>query len=553
MAVNFNQFVVQQPEWGGLYKAADTLERRRLRDDEQQQRKDARKHASAQFLQNYLDPKDYMSGTAYDPMIVKGLDEAMQQGAELAAKGVDTPTMMMALGPMVKKLSDYSSRAKTLNTQLDDQIKKMQQSDMTGYDYAALKREALQSAMFDVDPQSGKSTVNPSKADPGVDWISKVLQESPEKVTTNAALDEFAKKSSMSKDTHKVDKYTLKGELDSQKYHTIGQNWLQTEYDKEGRPVEMVPKYEEALNEGKPLTHPFKDQKTGKVTEAPVRMLEEGIFDNLPASAMHRIQALTKEKIKEFKVGGEEISMQDPKAKMVARAIAYDELNRRKARTIEYAGIENKPSTQQIILQNQNTPEYMEFLEQKAAASKRGRESVPDAGDEAKADKLNAGQALGRVFRNDPEFTSGGESELKGKAKVYGSDEVTDLGTRKVINITSALPGGGLKTNTAQGFDYGNVYYDPRSRSLILDKTSGSGFKKKTSKEIVPESKVGQFIANIAESNGIPRAGVRKLLDEIGYKDQKFTGANDDELFKKELEKRKKSYKMFDWANPKKQ
>lgn len=539
MALNLQNFITPQTDWAGLYKLGDTLERRNQRDEQRNLQREGRKHASAQFLQNYLDPKDYMSGTAYDPMVVKGLDDAMQQGMALAAKGVDTPTMMMALGPMVKKLSDYSSRAKTLNTTIDDQIKKMQQSDLNGYDYAALKREAMQSAMFDTDPQTGKATLNPDKADPGMDWISQTIAEKPELVTTNAALDEFAKKSPMQKTLSDITQYSPTGEMDRRKVHMIGQNWLVPEVDKKGATTGLVPKYEEAIDDGKPLTHPFKG-KDGKVTQATVRLLDEEIFNNLPAPAINRIKALTKEKIKDYKLGGESIDLNHPKAKLVGRAIAYDVLNQRKSSTIESAGIIDKPSAAQSTLNVQDSEKYFKMVEERAAATARGRESVETDADRAKKDKKNTGQAIGEVFKNNPDFISGESTELSGKASEYGGGAATDLGKIKAIDVTASFPTGAIKINKAEGYKYEKVYYDPKGRRLILDRATGEGMKKKTSKEVVPESKVGQFIANIAESNGIPRASVRQLLDEIGYKGQKFSGVNEDEIFRRDLQERKK-------------
>lgn len=539
MAANFSSFVTQAPDWAGLYKAGDKLEQRRQRDDQQAQQMQARKHASAQALQNYLDPKEYMTGTAYDPMIVKGLQDAMAQGMDLASKGVDTPSMYMALGPLVKKLSDYSSRAKTLNTQFDDQIKKMQQSNMSGYDYAALKREAMNEAMFDTDPKTGKATLNPNKADPGIDWLSKTIADKPELVTTNAAIDEFAKKSSMLKNIHKVDRYNLKGELDRQNYNTIGQGWLQAEFDKEGRPTGMVPKYQTATSDGKPLMHTFKDD-SGKETEAAVRLFDEAEFDALPDPVINRFKGLTKEAIKNYKIDGKAIDLGDPRAKLVSRAIAYDELNRRKTTTIENAGVENKPSSAQINLNVQNTPEYMDFTRDRAAAAKEGRNSVLSDAEAAKAAKLNPGQTIGKIFKNDKEFLQGAETVITGTIKEYGTDQKRNAGKIKAIDVTSVFPGGGLKANNAEGFDFKKIYYDPKSRSLIVQKESGSGYKKKTEQEQVPEAKVGQFIRQIAEANGIPTSTVRGLLDEMGYRDGKFGGVDQDYLLEKELQEREK-------------
>lgn len=524
--MNTSDFIIQQPDWGGLYKAGDTLERRRLREEQQRERAEGRKQASATFLKNYLDPKDYMSGTAYDPLIVQGLDDAMQQGMELAAKGVDTPTMMMALGPLVKKISGYSSRAKTLNQQMDDQIKNMKATGLEGYDYMKLKDEAMRSALFDVDQKTGQATLNPDKADPSVNWIAKTIQDSPEKVTTSAGIDEFAKKSPMTKTLSDIQQYDAFGNLDRRKVHLVGQNWLVPEVDDKGATIGMVPEYETAVDDGQPIMHTFTG-KDGKPTKAPVRVLDEKRFDALPKGVIDNLRGQAKLHLQEYETStGQKISENDPRAKLVTRALAYDELNRRKASTIESAEIIDRPSGAQATLATQQTAAYINNEFKKAQARAAGRESVETTSEREKAEKGNAIQSTAKIFRNDPDYMTAGASPFTGTVKEYGSDKTTQF-SGNVIDVTTAFPGGGLKSGRGEDHKFSKIMYDPANRSLIIEKVEGTGSKKKTTNEQIPESKVGQFMYEVAEANGIPRSTVKKKLEEMGYSGQKFTGAGE--------------------------
>jgi hypothetical protein len=135
------------------------------------------------------------------------------------------------------------------------------------------------------------------------------------------------------------------------KVHLVGQDFLVPDVDAKGVTTGLVPKYETAHDGGKPLMHTFTDAK-GVKTEAPVRVLDEGTFDNMlqrdPSIADH-IKGVVKAHIGEYKdENGQPLDIGSPKAKLVARAIAYDELNRRKKASIEQAQIDNKPSAAQV-------------------------------------------------------------------------------------------------------------------------------------------------------------------------------------------------------------
>lgn len=519
MAVNANNFILKYPEWEGLDKLAGNLERRAIKKEERDQQALARKQASATFLDNYLDPKQYLSGTAYDPMIVKGIQNAKIEGAKLASQGVDAATMMMALGPLVNQLSDYSIRAKTVNAQVDDTIKNMKASGYEGYDFAKLKDTALQQAFFNTDPQTGQPVLDPTKADPSVNWAAKAIDASPELVTTGGDLDAFAKQSPMNKSLSDIRTFDQTGKESRQKVHMTGQNWLVPDENEKGETVGMVPKYEIATDGGQPLMHTFKDE-AGKDVSAPVRMLDEALYDSMVKSkpgVNDYFRGLVKTDLEKL---GKDIPLNSPEAKRMARTFAYDELKRRKTSSIENAEVQGKPSAAQVNLNVQSSPQGLQFIEDRAEATARGRTSVTGMpGERTKG--TNVFQAIGNVMTNKPEFLEG---------------DVVPVNGKNVIDVTAAMPGGGLKKGIGEDEKYKSVYYDPKDRNLIVE-TQETG--KKGQKATITEPEIGPFMYKIAEANGVDRAEVRKWLNQIGYKDGRFTQVGNNAEAMKRLEAKK--------------
>src|SRR6185436_18415229 len=140
MGLNLDGFVTPEQNFGGINRAADTLERRKYRQDQLALQREGKKNAAGTFLNNYLDKRDFLTGTNYDPEVVRQLQEAMQEGSKHAASGADTPTIMMALGPKINKLNEYSTKAKLIDQQIKASSTKLK--TYKGYNTEALADEA---------------------------------------------------------------------------------------------------------------------------------------------------------------------------------------------------------------------------------------------------------------------------------------------------------------------------------------------------------------------------------------------------------------------------
>lgn len=198
MAINLDGFVTPADNFSGIYKAGDTLERRKYREDQANLQREGKKNAAGTFLNNYLDKKDFLTGTNYDPEIVRQLQETIQEGAKLAASGADTPTLMMALGPKVNRLNEYSTKAKLIDQSIKDSVGKLK--TYKGYNQDTLSDEAKKLAFYDDKGQ----LKDISTIDPNQDWITEVVKLHPEKVTSGAGLDDFVAKTPMSEYSKEV-------------------------------------------------------------------------------------------------------------------------------------------------------------------------------------------------------------------------------------------------------------------------------------------------------------------------------------------------------------
>lgn len=503
MALDVSDFEIKQPGWEGLYHIGDTIQRNKLRQAELDQQATAKRNAAGSFLNNYLDKKDYLTGTAADGLLVKQLQDAMAEGAKLAQAGADVPTMMTALTPLVGKINDYSARAKAINKQADDMISKMKENGLTGYDFGALKDTALKNAFYATDPKTGQPTLDPTKADPSTNWVQKAVEEHPEDVTTSAGLDLFAKNSPMQKTLSDVATYDPGGGMSRKKMHLIGQNWLTPDVDDKGVTTGLVPKHDIATEAGQPLIHDFNG------TKAPVRLLDEGTFDDMmqrrPDVADY-MRGIVKKHLSEYKTpDGKTIDLNDPRAKQVARAIAYDELNRRKAATMEQAAVENKPSAAQIRLTLGDTPEYLKLLKDQSEARAEGRLAGKGAGG-------NAPESIAQIFNNNPDYIGGDVEKVQG---------------RNMINVTGSFPAGGIKTGKGDAFKYRQIYYDPQKREMVVEKETTTmdpikGRQVNIGYETIPESKAGQFMNTIGGGNGMSPEKIREVQNRYGYSGGRF-------------------------------
>lgn len=511
MALDASGYIIKPMDFSALERMAERKDRNQQRAAQLAEQQQGKKNASANFLRQQLDPKDYLTGTAADPMIGQGLTDLLSQGSTMAANGVDNPTITMALASGIGKIINYSNRAKGVRKNVEDQITKLKDSGEVGFDLAKLQDMALNNAFYDVD-EKGKKVLNVDKADPAKNWVQDVIDRTPEDVTTSEALDEFAKKSPMQSLDDEVRTYDKFGNMNREKMRLIGQNWLTPERDATGRPTSLVPKYDLATEEGKPVMEDYTDDK-GNPMQRQVRLLKEDVFDQMMSSKKSTnafMRGQINKAVKENeRITGNKIDPDSPNAKRLAQQVAWKELDRRKNQSIQSISEVDRPSGAQASMNVQGTPQYRANVEANAAAAKEGRNSVPSQDEQDKANKTNIFQAFGGIAGNNPDYNSGPRTQIKG---------------RNVIDVTGSLPGGGIKKGPGQDDTYKKIYWDPGNREFHFDmETKDKNGAKKREIVTKTEAEMGPFLMSIAEANGIRANEVREWLDKIGYKNGKFT------------------------------
>lgn len=316
MALNTDGFVTKEQDFGGLYRATDTLERRRYREDQLSERREGKRASSLNFLNSYLDKKDFFTATPHDPELVRRMDELLSQGASLANQGADGNTIKMSLSPGVAKLNEYYSKAKLISEQKRQTIEHLK--SIPGIDVDKFANEFDNVAFYETDPKTGQRKVKDiSTIDPTMMYGDQVLKE--RDVFNNKGIEDYISKSGKETRLQDVSVYDRNRAMRRTKAEMTMPSYMVSDVDNRGAHVGFVPEFEIATDESQPILHKFKGEK-GDV-EAPVRMVTKEVFGSLPANAKAYILQETRKHAKE-----NNIPVSSPQSEMFARALAYDEL-----------------------------------------------------------------------------------------------------------------------------------------------------------------------------------------------------------------------------------
>lgn len=328
----------KENDFGGLYRAADTLEKNKYRQDQLAAQREGKRNAAGTFLNNYLDKKDFLTGTNYDPEIIRQLQETMQEGAKLASQGADTPTIMMALGPKVNKLNEYATKAKLIDQSIKESVSKLK--SYKGYNSDALSDQAKKMAFYD---DNGKlkdiSTVDPSQ-----DWITETVKTHPELVTSSAGLDDFVSKTPMHEYSKEV-QTMYGGKKNNVKYEAKAPFWSDISRDEKGNvavdisgnPIGLEVVGETVKDDkGKPMINPE--------TNEPYKVLEKNRFNAIMQHNPDIADYIRGQVNTHFKqIGADKIPDEgSPQWDIMARSILRDELQTRDKSYFKLADKETK-------------------------------------------------------------------------------------------------------------------------------------------------------------------------------------------------------------------
>lgn len=483
MAVDVQNFIIDAPRFEGLYQAGETLERRRLKSEQQRQQQQAQRAGSAKFLAGYLNPDDFLTGTHYDPLVNQQLNDLLTQGAELAQQGASPADLMMALGPGVKKLSEYSTKAKLIKNQIEQGITQLK--NVPGFNLDAVKKLASQRAFFD---EQGKLK-DISQVDPSMDFIGEVIKSSPELVTSATVFDEYVKNAPLRSIGEDITKALGPGKTRQFSYEAKLPPWMD---------IQRTEKGEIATDqEGKPLGIDIVSTTIEDDEGKPHKIVAENVYQQIVGNNPG-LQAYVRGQVREYfkKAGAKEIPPEgSPQWDMMARAVVYDEL---KSRDKSYFKFTDKPketaaATKAEIAQ---TPALLEATRKYYEATRK----PPSQGEDEKKPTRTTTYAdiIANAFNFDPDYTG---------------DPVTHNG-KTVLDLTPLLPD--LKYGNEPDDMYKSVYQDPQSRSLILIDRQGN-------EKVIPENKIFQELNKLSGYNNLNPAYIRNVMEKAGYEGGRFT------------------------------
>jgi len=380
MPIETSRFVIPENRFEALNVAAEGLRQDKARKEEEaqtqyqrQQSNEAKKLATAKFLEGYYDPKDHLSGTIYDDQVTKQILDLRNEAQNMVNQGVSDPNMITAaLAPKANRLFQYSQTAKYINDNLDKQLQNIPAN--SGYIKDKLRQRALDAAFKDDKGQLKDITT----IDPDVDWIGEAVKRYPKDVTNNTGLNEFIQK--VPKGTQLIDAktYNSRGGFTRKKLKVTAPEFMQLDIDERGNETrELVPKFELAMDDENPIIHPF-EGKDGKIVNAQVRLVDENVFKQILASNpsyADNLRGQVMEVLGQYKnKDGSEIDINSPQATNVARALLYDDLKNLRPGTVEDV-VETKPTQIKVYNTSGGSKKEVEKID---------LTEYPDAGNGAK-------------------------------------------------------------------------------------------------------------------------------------------------------------------------
>jgi hypothetical protein len=317
MALDLSGFVMPEQKYEWIGKIGENIEANRLAKQKAAKEQLVRREAGLKYFGDYINNyvAEIATGTSFDVIVHKGRQEALNQAETLIAQGVDIPTVSTIISPTIRKISDYASKAKILNKNISDGLEPYKNTK--GIDAKKLKENALKFAL-------GESGEHIDDLDPSQNFVQLAIEQSD--VFNTETYNEYAHDDKL-KDMYSGKKYTKSstGKVDSRDASIKKASYLVPELDNNKVAVGFVPKYQIATDEGKPLIAKFYTEQGAQ--DHPIRLFDENIFEswkNTPSQFPMYGYAMQEARKYATKEG---IPMTDPKVKMLARAIAYDELN----------------------------------------------------------------------------------------------------------------------------------------------------------------------------------------------------------------------------------
>jgi hypothetical protein len=313
MALDLQGFTTPEQSFAGLFHLAHDLRDDKARKEREAQQSRAMKATSGKFLADYLDPKDFLTGTNYDPLRTQRVADLMEEGMSLINKdGVTENSMLMAaLAPKVNKLIQEGEVIKAAESQRKQAMDLLK--DKKGINKQKFNDAFKDYVFYETDENGQKKLKDISQLDPSKNYADEVLRT--QDVYDATGFDDWIQKSGKEVREKDVKLTDEKGGMKQTKIAYTSPQMIKPEVDERGVFTgEFVPEYENLYRDGKPVVDIFNGKK-GIVRGISKDVWDFGMIPGAKAFALQEARNDAK------RLG---IPVSDPRVEDHARAIAYD-------------------------------------------------------------------------------------------------------------------------------------------------------------------------------------------------------------------------------------
>lgn len=306
-------FVLPENNFAGLYKTGDDLAAANKAAALKKEDDDKAKLAGQRYFQNQFKNKELITGTANDQAYGDLYGQATSQANELLSKGVDVPTVQMAVQPLLDQASIYSVSGKDFKLK-NDQANKLL-ADRNDINKEGFNKEVMNNA-FPIDPKTGRPDL--TKYDQNKNYWDEALSNG-ENVYNSNGVKKFFQGFKSSEDNNVYKVTNSDGTSTYTKNALSYPSFMQPIEDPVKGFVGFEPKHEIATDDNNTLLH-----KYGEQAGQPVKLLSEDVWNTMPSDNKAYYVQQVRNHIKGI---GSKTPLDSQQAEYYARALAYDDAN----------------------------------------------------------------------------------------------------------------------------------------------------------------------------------------------------------------------------------
>src|SRR5574337_524715 len=156
MSLDLTGFITPEKQYQGLYEIGNNARQDArlnmmygMQEARLQRMQNAQKDATANYLRNYLNPKNYFTGGPESGAISDMLMDATHKAFNYASQGMNASEISFLISPEMDKLATASSNLKAIDAQLKQSLPELKKT--VGIDPVAFEKSFKQNAYYNPD------------------------------------------------------------------------------------------------------------------------------------------------------------------------------------------------------------------------------------------------------------------------------------------------------------------------------------------------------------------------------------------------------------------